>query len=110
MPDKAPAGQTDLSADNHETNAKMTEAGVTGEQLARSNEPDFTGALTAKKQGEEHSDTTPAAVRASESQTLAAATGDAKATGLAAVAGLTGAKGNQAQKSAAAENATKSKD
>jgi hypothetical protein len=110
VPDKAPAEQTDLSADKHETNAKMAEAGVTEEQLARSNEPDFTGALTAKKQGEEHSDTAPAAVRASESQTLAAATGDAKATGQAAVAGLTGAKGNQAQKAAAAKNATKSKD
>ncbi|WP_231500262.1 phage tail protein [Saccharothrix sp. NRRL B-16314] len=110
VPDKAPAEQTDLSADKHETNAKMAEAGVTEEQLAQSNEPDFTGAVAAKKQGEEHSDTAPAAVRASEAQTLASATGDARATGQAAVAGLTGAKGNQAQKSAAAKNATKSKD
>ncbi|WP_238598402.1 phage tail protein [Saccharothrix sp. ALI-22-I] len=110
VPDKAPAAQTDLSADKHETNDKMASAGVTEEQLAQSNEPEFTDALAAKKQGEQHSDTAPAAVRASEAQTLAAATGDAQATGQAAVAGLTGAKGAQAQKAGAAKNATKSKD
>lgn len=110
VPDKAPAEQTDLSADKHETNARMAEAGVTEEQLDQSNEPEFTAAVAAKKQGEAHSDTAPAAVRASEAQTLAAATGDARATGQAAVAGLTGAKGNQARKSAAAKTATKSKD
>lgn len=110
VPDKAPAEQTDLSADKHETNDRMATAGVTEEQLAQSNEPEFTDALAAKKQGERHSDTAPAAVRASEAQTLAAATGAAQATGKAGVAALTGAKGSQAQKGNAAKNATKSKD
>ncbi|HEU0133097.1 MAG TPA: hypothetical protein VFQ85_19125 [Mycobacteriales bacterium] len=90
MPARAPPAATDLSAPKAETDQKMAEAGVTEDQLARSNEPEFTGALAAKKEGEQFSATAPAQVRAAEAATLATAQAGAKAetgTGLAAMAG-----------------------
>lgn len=110
VPDRAPASATDLSAGARETDAKMAEAGVTEEQLARSNEPEFTAALAAKKEGERHSATAPAATRAAEAGTLAAATGAARASAQAAVAGMSGARGSSAQRAAAARTATKAED
>jgi hypothetical protein len=77
MPAPAPAEQTDLGAPKAETNAQMAEADVSEDQLARSNEPEFTGALAAKKAGEEHSATAPSAVRAGETATLQGAAGGA---------------------------------
>ena len=51
MPAKAPAEQTELGAGKCETDAKMAEADVTPEQLAKSNEPEFQDAVTAKNGG-----------------------------------------------------------
>lgn len=110
VPDKAPAAQTDLRADQCETHGKMAEAGVTDEQLAQSNEPELTGALAAKKEGEQHTATAPAAVRASEGNQLASVASAAQASGQTAVAGLTGARNTSGQRSQAAKAATKAKD
>jgi len=109
-PDKAPPQQTDLRADQCETHGAMAAAGVTDEQLAESNEPEFTGALAAKREGEQHTATAPAAVRESEAGQLAAVTGAAQASGQAAMAGMTGARSSAGQKGQAAKSATKSKD
>ncbi|MEU4250300.1 hypothetical protein AB0F15_23095 [Amycolatopsis sp. NPDC026612] len=109
-PDKAPPEQTDLRAGQCETQGKMAEAGVTEEQLAQSNEPDFTGALAAKREGEQHTASAPAAVRESEAGQLAAVTGAAQASGQAAMAGMTGARSSSAQRGQAGKSATKSKD
>ncbi len=109
-PDKAPPEQTDLRAGQCETQGKMAEAGVTEEQLAQSNEPDFTGALAAKREGEQHTASAPAAVRESEAGQLAAVTGAAQASGQAAIAGMTGARSSSAQRGQAGKSATKSKD
>ena len=70
MPAPAPAEQTDLGAGKAETDAQMADAEVTEDQLAKSNEPEFTGALAAKKEGEQHSATAPAQVREHEAATL----------------------------------------
>ncbi len=90
MPAKAPAEQTDFSGGKQQTDQQMAEADVSEEQLATSNEPELTGAVTAKKEGEAHSAAAPAQVRESEAATLAAArqgaTGDAKG-GLVALLG-----------------------
>ena len=43
MPAKAPPEQTDLGAGKAETDDEMADAEVTEEQLAKSNEPEFTG-------------------------------------------------------------------
>ncbi|MER7863222.1 hypothetical protein ABTX61_29255 [Amycolatopsis japonica] len=109
-PDKAPPAQTDLRADQCETHGKMAEAGVTDQQLAQSNEPEFTGALAAKQEGEQHTASAPAAVRESEAGQLAAVTGAAQASGQAAMAGMTGARSSSGQRGQAAKSATKAKD
>ena len=83
MPRKLPPAATDLSKPKKETDAAMAGAGVTEEQLEQSNEPQFTGALEAKKEGEQHSATAPGPVRAAEQKTIAqakaGASGDEKA-------------------------------
>ncbi|MDQ7810267.1 hypothetical protein Q5425_41640 [Amycolatopsis sp. A133] len=109
-PDKAPPEQTDLRAGQCETHGAMAAAGVTDQQLAESNEPEFTGALAAKREGEQHTASAPAAVRESEAGQLAAVTGAAQASGRAAMAGMTGARSSSTQRGQAAKSGTKSKD
>jgi hypothetical protein len=87
-PTRAPAEQTDLRAGECETNAMMAEASVTDQQLADSNESQFTEALAAKQAGEEHTATAPAEVRAAEARELAATTESARATGTSGVAAM----------------------
>ncbi|MGH3994762.1 MAG: hypothetical protein ACRDSN_20150, partial [Pseudonocardiaceae bacterium] len=73
VPDKAPPAATDFSAGPKQVDQQMADAQVTEEQLAKSNEPEFTGALKEKKAGEAHASTAPGQVRAAESKTLAGA-------------------------------------
>jgi hypothetical protein len=110
MPVKAPAEQTDLRADQCDTHEKMAEAKVTDQQLAASNEPEFQGALAAKKEGEQHTATAPAAVRASEAATLTTATAAAQASGAQAIAGMNAARTAGGRHGAAQRSATKTKD
>jgi len=89
IPDKAPPSATDFSAGPKQVNDQMAEADVTEHQLATSNEPEFTGALAAKKEGEEHSAAAPDRIRAQEADTLANAKANAQslsATALTAMA------------------------
>ncbi|WP_233223762.1 hypothetical protein [Amycolatopsis sp. CA-128772] len=109
-PDKAPPEQTDLRAGQCETHSAMAAAGVTDQQLAQANEPEFSGALAAKQEGEQHTAAAPAAVRESEAGRLAAVTGAAQASGQSAMAGMTGARAASGQKGQATKSATKAKD
>ncbi len=88
VPDRAPASATDFSAGPAQVDQQMADAQVTEEQLAKSNEPEFTGALRDKKEGERHAATAPGQVRAAEAQTLAATKAQAGATGAAAMTAL----------------------
>lgn len=90
IPDKAPPAATDFSAGPKQVDQQMADAQVTEEQLAKSNEPEFTGALKEKKEGEKHAETAPGQVRASEAETLSGAKAQAAQTGGAAMAGLAG--------------------
>ena len=103
MPTKAPAEQTDLRNGPAETDAKMGEAGVSEDQLAKSNEPEFTGALAAKKEGEQHSATAPAAFRGQEAQQLATAQQGAQAAGVQGAAGMVAVRGTALQQAAGAQ-------
>jgi hypothetical protein len=85
VPDRAPAAATDLSAGPKQVNEEMAQAEVTEPQLAKSNEPEFEGALKQKKEAEEHSATAPGQVRASEARTLDATKAEAATTGAAAM-------------------------
>ncbi|MGW0436450.1 phage tail protein [Micromonospora sp. NPDC003197] len=88
VPDKAPAAATDFSAGPAQVDQQMADAQVTEDQLAKSNEPEFTGALKEKKAGEQHAATAPGEVRAGEAQTLAGAKASAGAAGAAAMTAL----------------------
>jgi len=92
VPDKAPPAATDFSAGPKQVNTEMADAGVTEEQLARSNEPGFTGALKEKKAGEAHAATAPGEVRASEAKTLAGAKAEAQQAGATAMTGMAAAR------------------
>jgi hypothetical protein len=110
MPAPAPPEQTDLGAGKAETDAQMADAEVTEDQLAKSNEPEFTGALAAKKEGEQHSATAPAQVREHEAATLAQASQGAGQAGQAAVADMVASKSGALSKAAGGKGAAKSKD
>jgi len=92
VPDKAPPAATDFSAGPKQVNDQMADAQVTEEQLAKSNEPEFTGALKEKKAGEAHAATAPGEVRASEAQTLAGAKAEAGQAGAAAMTTMAAAR------------------
>ncbi len=85
VPDKAPPAATDFSEGPKQVDQQMADAQVTEEQLAKSNEPEFTGALKEKKAGEQHAATAPGQVRAAEAQTLAGAKAQAGQAGATAM-------------------------
>jgi hypothetical protein len=88
VPDRAPAAATDFSAGPAQIDRQMADAQVTEDQLARSNEPQFTGALGERKKAAEHSAEAPGKVRGDEKATLAAATAAAGRTGAEGMADL----------------------
>ena len=92
VPDKAPASATDFSAGPKQVDHQMADAQVTEEQLAKSNEPEFTGALKEKKAGEEHAATAPGEVRAAENQTLTGAKAGAKGAAAGSIEAMRGQK------------------
>ncbi|WP_204034420.1 hypothetical protein [Micromonospora qiuiae] len=90
VPDKAPPAATDFSDGPKQVDQQMADAQVTEEQLAKSNEPEFTGALKEKNAVEQHAATAPGQVRAAEAQTLARAKAAAGQAGAAAMTTLAG--------------------
>ncbi|MFX0594706.1 hypothetical protein [Melissospora conviva] len=90
VPDKAPPAATDFSAGPAQVDQQMADAKVTDDQLARSNEPEFTGALKEKKAAEKHAATAPAQVRAEEKETLTGAKAQAATAGATAMTALAG--------------------
>ena len=71
VPKPAPAEQVNLEAGKHEANQEMADAEVTDEQLAKSGEPEFQGALADKQKAAEHANTAPAEYRQQEKETIA---------------------------------------
>lgn len=110
VPKPAPAEQVNLEAGKHEANQEMADAQVTDEQLAKSGEPDFQGALADKQKAAEHADTAPGEYRQQEKDTIAQGKEQAAAETTAGVAGMQGAKGAALAKLVAEKGKTKSKD
>src|SRR6185503_4261662 len=82
----------DLSAGPAEVEEEMDREGVTEEQLAKSNEPDFTAALDARHEAKQHSETAPAEYRAQETDILAKGREEAKEIEGVQLAGMQGSK------------------
>ncbi|MGH3799761.1 MAG: hypothetical protein ACRDTD_06435, partial [Pseudonocardiaceae bacterium] len=89
VPDKAPPAATDFSEGPKQVDQQMADTQVTEEQLAKSNEPEFTGALKEKKVGEAHAATAPGQVRAAEAKTLSGAKAAAAQAGATAMTAMT---------------------
>ncbi|RGC65803.1 hypothetical protein C5N14_27000 [Micromonospora sp. MW-13] len=110
VPDKAPPAATDLSGGPKQVDQQMAEAQVTEEQLAKSNEPEFTGALKEKDAVEQHAATAPGQVRAAEAQTLSGAKAAAGAAGATAMTALAGDRKQAGQSVGAGKEQAKSAD
>jgi hypothetical protein len=110
VPDKAPPAATDFSEGPQQVDQQMADAQVTEEQLAKSNEPEFTGALKEKKEGEQHAATAPGQVRAAEAQTLAGAKAQAGQAGAAAMTTMTADRTKAGNEVGAGKEGAKSED
>ena len=92
MPPPKHAKETDLSKGPQDVDSKMADAEVTEEQLQKSNEPDFTGALKAREEAKQHSEEAPAGYRKQEQGVLDKAQGEADATAAPALTGMHGSR------------------
>lgn len=110
VPDKAPPAATDFSEGPKQVDQQMADAQVTEEQLAKSNEPEFTGALKEKKEGEQHAATAPGQVRAEEAKTLSGAKAGAAQAGAAAMTTMTADRTKAGQEVGAGKEGAKSED
>jgi len=88
IPSSKPASETSMDAGPAEVNQQMAQADVSEQQLKDSNEPQFNDALDAKKKAEDNSKQAPQDYRATETEVLAKAGGDAKGTAGAALNGM----------------------
>ncbi|WP_148016753.1 HNH endonuclease [Streptomyces sp. OR43] len=110
IPAKQPPAVTDFSEGPAENDQHMADAEVTEDQLARSNEPDFNEALSAKKTAETDSAKAPAQGQAAENQQLTTAKAGAAASGAAAMTALTATRTQAGQQVDGGKDQTKSKD
>ncbi|MGH2771143.1 MAG: phage tail protein [Actinomycetota bacterium] len=110
MPSPAPPEEKNLGAGKCEVDSQMKEADVTEEQLARSNEPTFTGALKDKKETEKHADRAPAEVEREEKATLEGAKKGAAADARGSMTAMYGAKKGAAEKVGAGKTRAQTKD
>ena len=92
MPGPRPPEQTDLSAGPAKVDAELAAANVTDEQVARSNEPDFSAALEARQKARDHAATAPGEYRAEEEATLAQGREAAAGNAAAQLEGMHGAR------------------
>ncbi|MFG2134621.1 hypothetical protein ACGFNV_43625 [Streptomyces sp. NPDC048751] len=110
VPARQPDAVTDFSGGPQQVNQQMADAEVTEEQLAKSNEPQFTDALSAKKEGEKHSAVAPGQARGAEARQLTAARQGAAAVGTQAMTGLAAARTATGKQVDGGKGATKSAD
>ncbi|GAA3354488.1 hypothetical protein GCM10017744_012720 [Streptomyces antimycoticus] len=109
-PQQQPPEVTDFSEGPKKTDQQMADADVTEEQLAKSNEPEFTDALGEKKKAEKHSATAPAQARGAEKQQLATAKSQAAAAGTQAMSALTATRAGAGKQVDGGKGEAKSKD
>ncbi|WP_258312033.1 hypothetical protein ACQ9ZG_17360 [Streptomyces araujoniae] len=110
VPEKQPAAVTDFSEGPAANEKAMADAEVTEEQLARSNEPEFTEALSAKRTAETDAAKAPAKGQAAENTQLSAAKANAAASGAQAMTALTATRSAAGKQVDGGKNDTKSKD
>ncbi|WP_216639957.1 hypothetical protein [Arthrobacter sp. QXT-31] len=110
VPKPAPPEQLNLAAGTHQANQEMADAGVSDQQLAQSNEPEFQQGLADKQAAAEHAQTAPAEFRQQEQQVLQQGKAEASAETAAGVTGMQGARAAALANLVADKGKTKSKD
>ncbi|HWI07405.1 MAG TPA: DNA/RNA non-specific endonuclease [Solirubrobacteraceae bacterium] len=90
QPGPHPAEQTDLSAGPARIDGELAAANITEEQIARSNEPDFSAALDARQRARDHAATAPGQYRLQEEAILAQGREGAAADAAAQLQGMHG--------------------
>lgn len=110
MPSPRDPDQTNLGNGPASVNNRMAEAGVTEDQLAKSNEPQFTQALGARQDLETHSSTAPPRVRDQEAKALGHAQAGAAGGVNAGLAGMRAQKVGAVAAVASQQGNTKSAD
>lgn len=110
MPSPKPAAETSLAHGPCELRSTIAEAGVTEEQLKKSNEPEFVAALEAKKEAEKHAAEAPKQYRAEEQAILAQARDEAGTTAAQQLDAVHGGRAGILARVAGNKAGTKSKD
>ena len=112
--DAAPKPKSDaeisLDASSRSLDQQMASGGVTPEQLAKSNEPQFKGALKDKQEAQDQAKTGPAAYRKTEQTLLGAAKTEAAGTTAPKLLAMHGVRGGAFNKIGLHQLATKSAD
>jgi hypothetical protein len=110
MPGPKSAAETSLAHGQCGTDQMMKEANVTEDQLKKSNEPEFTGAVDAKKQADADAKTAPQAVKTSEAAVLGQAKAGAGGQAEAGTAAMHSKKAAALAKVMGQQETTKGKD
>lgn len=79
MPSPVPNEMVDMRAGPASVDQKMADADIDDKQLKEANEPEFAGALDAKKEATDHANAAPAKIRAAEAKELKKAASGANA-------------------------------
>jgi hypothetical protein len=110
VPPPAPEAAVDVSAGPQSIEQRMTEANVSEETLARSNEPEFTAAVDAKTEAAADAATAPATYRAEEEALRGGVAQQQGAAAEAGVAAMHGSRGAEFAAIVSAQGATQDAD
>jgi hypothetical protein len=110
LPGRRPPEQSDVSFGPLQVEAKLIEANVTEEQLADANEPEFSGALDARREVREHAEQDPVDYRIQEGLLLERGRAEVEGFAAAQLEGMHGARVETLGKVAGAKDETKSAD
>jgi hypothetical protein len=112
--DAAPKPKSDseisLDASSHSLDEQMASGGVSQDQLEKSNEPEFKGALKDKEQAQEEAQTAPAEYRKTEQTLLGGAKAEAAGATVPKLLAMHGVRGRAFGKIGGHQLATKSAD
>jgi hypothetical protein len=104
------AAEISLQAGSQSLDQQMASAEVTDDQLKKSNEPDFQGALTAKKEAQTDTLKAPQQYRQGEQTQIAQAQAQAATTTNTQIAGMHSGRGQTQSKTTTAQQVAKQQD
>lgn len=110
VPKPKDASEVSMAEGSKSLDQQMASANVTEQQIEKSNEPEFKGSLTAKKEAQADAATAPAEYRQKEQATIAQAQTQAQATAQAPLQGMQAQKGQALSQVTGKQEGTKGQD